>query len=64
MDTCRLDIDACHELCVLAIESAVHDPWGEPVSCDVTFFTSSVALDAHYQVATGHNCPVPRTDSP
>lgn len=58
IDRCRVDVDACHELCAMALERARE---GVPPAfvCDVEFRGDVVAMAVSYQFATGGPlCPV------
>lgn len=58
IDRCRIDVDACRELCALAMERANE---GAPphYACDVEFRGDVVSMVVSYEISKGgFNCPV------
>ena len=57
IDRCRIDVDACKDLCRQAL--AQNDVTIMPSRCEVSFESSSVDVSVSYEVATGGDgCPV------
>src|SRR5262245_58252815 len=57
IDSCRVDVDACNELCAMAMQRSGIP--GGPTGCKVEFQGSVVAVAVRYEVShDGANCPV------
>jgi hypothetical protein len=57
IDSCRLDVDACRELCIMAMQRA--DIGAAPSACEVTFLGNDVTAEVAYEVYhDGPHCPV------
>ena len=58
IDRCRIDVDACTDLCREAREMN-NVPMEMPTACSVEFHDASVEVDVSYEVSTsGEDCPV------
>lgn len=57
IDRCRIDVDACKDLCRQAL--AQNDVTIMPSRCEVSFKSSTVDVSVSYEISTGGDgCPV------
>jgi hypothetical protein len=58
IDRCRIDVDACTDLCREAMELN-NVPMTAPTACKVVFLDSTVHVDVSFEVSSdGEDCPI------